>query len=139
MLVGSGNHLFVTHRAARLDDGGGTCGNRREQTVSKGQEGFGGDGGALGERRRETERLGRFLGLDRSDAGGIDAAHLASADAGGLAVLGIDDRVRLDVFRHLEGELHVLEFLGRRRALGHDLELEIFDHAVVARLHQQTA
>ena len=75
----------------------------------------------------------------RSDAGGIDAAHLAGADADRLAVLGVDDGVRLHVLADLEGELHVFQFLRRRRALGDDLQVQILDHAVVAGLDEQTA
>src|SRR6478735_4151568 len=51
MLVRSRNHLFVTHGAARLDDGRSTRGDRREQAVGKRQEGFGGNSRTLGERR----------------------------------------------------------------------------------------
>jgi hypothetical protein len=50
------------------------------------------------------------------------AVHLAGADAGGGAVLGIDDGVRLDVLGDGPGEQAVGELLLGRRALGHDLE-----------------
>ena len=67
----------------------------------------------------ELQFLGRVLRLARGDARGIDAAHLAGADADGGAVLGIDDGVRLDVLGDAEGEAQVVEFGRARRALGH--------------------
>ena len=79
------------------------------------------------------------LGLARGDAGGVDAAHLAGADADRGAVLGIDDGVRLHVLGDPEGEAQVGELGVGRRALGDDLELHLVDHGVVARLHQQAA
>ena len=69
----------------------------------------------------------------------VDAAHLAGADADGGAVLGIDDGVRLHVLGDAEGEAQVGELGLARRALGHDLQLHLVDHRVVARLHQQAA
>ncbi len=59
--------------------------------------------------------LGRFLRLAGGDHGGIDAAHLAGADADRGAVLGVDDGVRLDVLGDPPGEEQVGE-LGRRSA-----------------------
>ena len=47
--------------------------------------------------RARSPALPRPRALQRGDAGGIDAAHLAGADADGRAVLGVDDGVRLDV------------------------------------------
>ena len=65
--------------------------------------------------------LRRFLRLARGDARGIDAAHLAGADADGGAVLGIDDGVRLDVLGDAPGEEEVGDLGCGRRALGDDL------------------
>ena len=73
------------------------------------------------------------------DAGAVDAAHLAGADADGGAVLGVDDGVRLDVLGDREGELQVGQLLRRRLPLGDDLQLEVLDHGVVARLHEEAA
>ena len=60
-------------------------------------------------------------GPDRGDARAVAAVHLAGADAGGDAVLGVDDRVRLDVLGDGPGEQAVGEFLLGRLALGHAL------------------
>ena len=50
-----------------------------------------------------------ILRLARGDARGIDAAHLAGADADGGAVLGIDDGVRLHVLGDAEGKAQIGE------------------------------
>ena len=60
--------------------------------------------------------------LAGGDARGIDAAHLAGADADRGAVLGIDDGVRLHVLGDPEGEHQVGQLGCGRRALGHDLQ-----------------
>ena len=83
--------------------------------------------------------LGGVDGLARGDAGGIDPAHLAGADAHRGAVLGIDDGVRLDVLADAEGELQILELRRGRRPLGHHLQIHGVDHRIVARLHQEAA
>ncbi len=80
-----------------------------------------------------------MLGLDRGDARGVDAAHLAGTDAHCLAVLGVDDGIGLDELGHLPGEYQVVNFLLGRRALGHHLEIVGGDHADVATLDQQAA
>ena len=77
--------------------------------------------------------------LERGDAGAVDAAHLARADADRGAVLGVDDGVRLDVLGDPEGELEVGQLLRRRLPPGDDLQLHVLDHGVVARLHQEAA
>ena len=66
-------------------------------------------------RHREAERLRGILGLAHRDAGRVDAAHLAGADADRGAVLGVDDGVRLDVLRHAERETQVVELGGGGR------------------------
>jgi hypothetical protein len=60
-------------RRARL----GGC----QQAVGEGEERVGGENGALGRAFRQAQRLGHVLGLAGGDAAGIDAAHLARADA----------------------------------------------------------
>ena len=76
---------------------------------------------------------------DRGDARAVAAVHLAGADAGGDAVLGIDDRVRLDVLGDGPGEQAVGDFLLGRLALRHAFELVARDHAIVAVLDQDAA
>ena len=93
----------------------------------------------LRQRLGKPSALAASSALMRGDAGRIDAAHLAGADADRLAVLGVDDGVGLHVLGHLEGELHVFQFLRGRRALGDDLQFQVLDHAVVAGLDEQAA
>ena len=78
-----------------------------EQAVGEGEEGVGRDDRALGQRLGKARCLGRVERLAGGDARGIDAAHLAGADADRGAVLGIDDGVRLDVLGDAEGEFQV--------------------------------
>ena len=61
--------------------------------------------------------FGRFRRLGRGDPRAVAAVHLARADAGRGAVLGIDDGVRFDVLGDGPGEQAVGELLlGRLRA-----------------------
>ena len=110
-----------------------------KQPVGEGEEGVGGDDRALGQRLGQAGGLGRVERLARGDARGIDAAHLAGADADGGAVPCIDDGVRLDVLGDAEGEFQIGHLGRRRRALRHDLELQIVDHRIVAALDEQAA
>ena len=73
------------------------------------------------------------------DARGVEPAHLARADTDGGAVLHIDDGVGLDVLGDLPGELEVGHLGVGRRLLGHHLELDIVEPAIVAALHQHAA
>ena len=57
----------------------------------------------------KTLRFGGFGRFPDGDAGRIDPAHLAGADADGGAPFRIHDGVRLDVLRDLEREPHVVE------------------------------
>lgn len=92
-LIGGGDHFLVADRAARLDHGARACFGSGDEAVGKGEEGVRGD--------RATHRtggvpaigLGRFLRLDRGDTRGIAPVHLARADPGGRAVLGVNDGV----------------------------------------------
>src|SRR5271170_4484345 len=90
--VGGGDHFGVAQRAAGLDHGGRARLDRRDEPVGEGEERVGGYDRADGRRRPLS---GRVLRLLRRDARGIDARHLARADANGGAVLGVDDRVGL--------------------------------------------
>ena len=136
--VGGVDDVLILDRAAGLDDGGGPRLDRGEHAVGEGEEGIRGDDRALGERAVETRGSGRVDRLAVGDAGGIEPAHLARADADGGAVLHIDDGVRLDVLGDLHGDPEVGEFGLGRRLFGHDLELGIIDIAVVAALDQQS-
>src|SRR5690554_462329 len=80
-----------------------------------------------------------MLGLDGSNAGGVDPAHLAGADTNGLAVFGVDNGVGLDVFGHFPGKDQIVQFGFGGGAVGDDLEVIGGNHANVAALHQQAA
>src|SRR5690606_29192911 len=124
VLVGCSDHLFVAHRAAGLDDRGGAGLGKHVEAVAEGEEGVRGDHAA-------GDLQAGILGLDLGDAGGVDPAHLAGADADGHAVLAIDDGVGLDVLGHAPGEQHVAHFRLGGRALGDDLEVGDLDAGLV--------
>src|SRR5690606_4359340 len=99
-LVGGGDDLVVAHRAARLDDGRRADVGDDVEAVAERKERVGGD-----DRPGEVEP--RVARLDRSDARGVDAAHLAGPDAERGTVAAEDDRVRLHEFRDAPGEEQV--------------------------------
>ena len=127
--VGGGDHVLVLHRAAGLDDGGGSGCGYGFKAVGEGEEGVGGGDAAC-------ERQDGFHG---AEAGGVDAAHLARADAEGLAVAGVDDGVRFDVLAHAPGKEQAAQFFGRGRAPGDDFQLGFGDAAGVGILQEQAA
>ena len=87
-----------------------------------------------------TQPFERQHGLHGAEAGGVHAAHLAGADAEGLAVAGVDDGVRFDVLADAPGEEQAAQFLGGGRTPGDDLELRSsVDAAGVGVLQQQSA
>ncbi len=130
--VGRGDHFVVAHRATRLDHCGDAGLGCVVDTVAEREEGIGSHDRAL------HLQTGVF-GLDRGDARGVDAAHLAGADTDGLAVLGVDDGVGLNELGHFPGEDQVVDLLLGRCALGDDLEVRLGDHADVTALDQQAA
>ena len=75
-LVSCMDDLGVTHRAAWLNDRCGACLGDGLEAVGEWEEGVGGSDGA-GEREN---------GLQSAEACGVDAAHLAGADANCLAM-----------------------------------------------------
>ena len=91
----------VADGAAGLNDGGGAGLGDGFEAVGEGKEGVGGGDAAV-------EGQDGFHG---SEAGGVDAAHLAGADADGLAVAGVDDGVGLDVFADAPGEEQGIELV----------------------------
>src|SRR3546814_2812178 len=103
-LVGCGDHFAVTHRTTRLDHRSDADLGRVVDAVAEREERSGGHDRAL------YLQTGVFS-LDRGDAGRVHAAHLAGADADGLAVLGIDDGVGLDVLGDFPGEDQIVDFL----------------------------
>ena len=132
--VGGGDDVGVADRAAGLDDGGGS-GLRR---WFRGRRGMG--------RRRRRRRRCRSSGQDcfhGAEAGGVDAAHLAGADADGLAVAvgeaGVDDGVGFDVLADAPGEEQGAHLFGGGLALGDDAELGLGDAEAVGVLHEEAA
>jgi hypothetical protein len=97
--------------------------DRGEQAVGEGEEGIRGNRRADRARLRPAGLVGSVLRLPRGDARRFEAVHLARADTGRAAALGIDDRVRLDVLGDGPGEAAIGEFLLGRRALRDDLEV----------------
>ena len=78
----------IAHRAARLDDRGDAVGGGDVDAVAKREERVG--------RHDRAAHLELFVGrLERRDARGIHAAHLAGADADGGAVAREHDGVGL--------------------------------------------
>ena len=67
------------------------------QAVGEREEGVGGATEPLASGSASPAASAASAALQRGDARGVDAAHLAGADADGRAVLGVDDGVRLDV------------------------------------------
>ena len=88
------DHLVVTHRTARLDDGTHTRLDGRLDSVGEGEEGVGGQ-------NRPPRPL---TGLVAGDAHRIHAAHLACANSVDRCPARQHDRVGLDVLRDLVGE-----------------------------------
>src|SRR5215218_11209102 len=116
------DHLGVAFGAAGLDNRGGAGLDRQLGAVGEGEEGVGGEGGA-GEEALGLGAAGLAALLDR-EADGVDAAHLAGADAEGGAAFGDDDRVGADAAADGPGEEHVLPLLLARLVAGdglHDL------------------
>ncbi len=70
---------------------------------------------------------------------GINAAHLAGADAQRLAVARIDDGVGLDVLADPPGKEQAAQFFGRRRTPGHHFEFGLGHAGRVGVLQQQSA
>ena len=72
-------------------------------------------------------------------AGGVHAAHLPGADAHGLAVAGVDNRVALHVLADAPGKDEAAQFLGGGRTPGDHLQLRLGDAGGVGVLEQQAA
>ena len=77
----------------------------------------------------------RFAG---GDAGAVHAAHLACADAVGLAAFAENDGVGFDVFCDVPDEQQIVPFLLGRLAFGDDFQIGAADAVDVGRLYQQS-
>ena len=109
-LVGGRDDLLVADRAARRHDRGDAGVGQDVQPVAEREEGVGGRA-AVDDRQD---------GLGHGEPAGVDAAHLARADADRLAGVGEDDGVGLDAPRDLPGELARRPLDGGGLALGGD-------------------
>src|SRR5580698_7140773 len=127
--IGGGDHVLVLHRPARLDDSGCSGSSDGLKSIGEREVGVGGDDGAF-------EREHGFL---RAEAGGIHPAHLAGADADGLAIACVDDGVGLDVLANTPGKNQAAEIFGCGWTPGDDLELVFRDAAGIGVLQEQSA
>ncbi len=127
--VGGVDYVLISYGTAGLDDGGGAGLGYGFKAVGEGEKGVGGGYAAL-------EREDRFHG---AEAGGVHAAHLARADAQGLAVAGVDDGVGFDVLGHAPGEEQAAQLLGGGRTPGDDFQLRFGDAGGVGVLEEQSA
>ena len=131
--VGGGDDFGIADGAAGLDDGG--CSGVRDgfEAVGEWEEGVGGGYAAV---ERED-------GLHGSEAGGVDAAHLAGSDAYGLAVAvgeaGVDDGVGFDVLADAPGEEESADLFGGGLAVGDGLEVGLGDAEAVGVLDEEAA
>ena len=130
--ISGSDHLGITHRTARLDHCSDTYFSRVIDTVTEREE-------RIRSHDRALHLQTGMLGLDRGDARGVHAAHLAGADADGLTVLGVDDGVGFDELGHFPGEDQVVDLLLGRCTLGDHFQVAFGDHADVAALDQQAA
>src|SRR5450432_2675797 len=112
-LVRRGDHLGVAHAAARLDDGDRTVLGDHVESVPKWKERVRRD-------HRSRERQARVGRLDGGNARGVDAAHLARADAQRAPPTTIDDGVGFDESRDAPGEEKVGDLARRRRDASDD-------------------
>ena len=64
-----------------------------------------------------------MLSLDRSDARGIDPAHLARTHTDGAIFAGVHDGIGFHVHGDVPGEQQVAQFLCIRDAFGNNLEI----------------
>ena len=137
--VGGLDDLAVAHRSARLNDcrrarfGGG------KQAVGERKKRIRGDDRSLGEAFGKAGGSRGLGGFHRRDPRGIDAAHLSRANPHRRAALGVDDRIRLHMFGHAEGEFEIAPFPLVWRALGDDAQIHVFDIRMIAGLRKKTA
>jgi hypothetical protein len=98
-LVRSGNDLFIAHGATGLD--GGSCPGlrRRDQAISKREEGVTTDHATL-------EREARLARFPDGNATGIDTAHLARSDSKRAIFADVHDGVALEMFDDLPSKQH---------------------------------
>ena len=113
-----------------MDDGADTNLGSVVDAVAEREEGVGGHD-------RAGNLQAGMLGLDGSDASGVDAAHLACADTDGLTALGVDNGVGFDELGDFPGEDQIVDFLLGRRAFGHHFQVVGGNHADITALHQQ--
>ena len=129
VLVADGDGFVVLDGAAGLDDGGDARFGGGFGAVGEGEEGVAGESGTLG-------RVARLLD---GESDGLDAVHLACADALEGAVFGDDDGVGLDVLDDAPREEEFGEFGGRGWAVPSDGQVGVGEGAVVARRDEHAA
>src|SRR5690606_17905158 len=131
-LVGGGDDFGIAQRAARLDDGAHAMARGDFDAVAKRKEGIRGQ-------HRAAHREARVLGLDRADAAGIDAAHLAGAHADGGLATREHDGIGFHELAHAPRKGQIAQLLLAGRATRDAFQLRRFDAARIAILHQHAA
>src|ERR1700730_17350946 len=115
----------VAHRSAWLDDGRRTRLGSSQQTVGEWKKRIRGNDRYLGTASAQACRTGGLGSFHRADADGINAAHLARANARRRAAPGIDDRIRLHMFGNPKCKFEFYPFRLTRHALADHAQLHV--------------
>src|SRR3954467_9072291 len=108
-LVGGGDDLRVAHGTAGLNCSGGAGFGGSNEAVRKGKECIAANNAAF-------ERQAGFACFPDSDTAGINAAHLAGANAECAAGGAVNNGIGFHVFDHAPAEDHRFKFFVGRRA-----------------------
>ena len=128
-MIGGGDDFRIALRTAGLNDGGRSGFGDFFDTVGKRKESVGRGDGACE----------RELGFHGAKLRGVDAAHLAGANADGLSVARVDDGVGFDVLANFPRKEQGSGFFGRGGAFGHYFQICVLQGANVGVLHQDSA
>src|SRR5690554_1487355 len=132
VFVGGIDDFLVAHGAAGLDNGGNAGFSRSVDTVPEREE-------CVRSHDRAFHFQAFISGLDTGNPGAVHTAHLAGPNPDGAAGSGVHDGIGFDVLGHLPGKQQVAQFVFRRLAFGHDLDVFHRHHAQVPVLDQQPA
>src|SRR5229473_3780998 len=127
--VRGGDDVRVADGTAGLNHGSGTGFRGFLDAIREWKEGVGSDNAALQ----------RGLRFHYCDFDGIDAAHLAGADAERGAGAREDDGVGFDVLADFPGKTHGVHFVRRRNAFGYRAQLGVLNFAEIRLLHEHAA
>src|ERR1700677_1191668 len=127
--IGGRDDFGIALRASGLDDGSGSGLGDFLDSIGEWEKGVG----------RGDRSLQGKLCFHGSDFSGIDAAHLAGADADSLSIAYVDDGVRLHMLADFPGKQKRTSFFGGRAALGDDLQVTILQTARIRVLYEDSA